>query len=1132
MAKKFRNRIDNNKPNYDATERTISRNGVQINGVIKNVYNEVGKSDYSSHVGTDPNGQPLQLITYANRDPLMVRFEYIRDYAGGLNSDTDQIEIDSILSSPNYSYDHDTEFQNKGKKQIFRYENKSRPYTTYDEEYFQHIFNWPTSHTLKERTVGAFIDQTNTCTGAVTTFEHAATYPGGSMTLDKVVSELYYIDDKWGYQPLNLNADGSIQDSTGEITDKLGEPIIYHGGTDDNCLFFHYVVDLVDTNAVSTDNLVVVGDTINGATVTNVVNYVTDIALKRIVSKHPKKGDIDVDTTAQRFIDLGYTQSDFDSTKSWLKLNTSDGLAKGMTVAGRGIREGTVVTAVDEDRNRVYLSETLNDKKVKIVRFFDDLINKVNKNTLCYATISGGSGFAVDTNYQVLRGGSSTGITVCARAGKGIINRSAIVGTYFSKNKKEIEYTPIFYSADPNCEKSYYEDDNGVYILGTVVWDDGSRDEGKYLLTEPKTTESYRIATIYTSFTYSLIDKDTLELFITNENSPNYINIYDSINSYVKTNLNGKKAAANFDDICRDDLVVNYSLAYFPLLEDNDIKVKVSQISSSVEDDCRISTDTVPTVPSIDDFKKRIKDIVDKSVESSTFLSEDYYKRLVSNEDSLLNRLSSGTNLINNSVPTKTKVDNSPPIIEGQDDSGVRWIAKNFRDLPPAMDRVKFFIGDVLVARDKDLDASLNLDPATTVNQPKIIIRSKPRWIWGGANSWSNTKTHIGCPASWTSTIAVTVNLDSEGYLDTITSNSLSNSTVNSADDINEAIGEYNLLNALAPIALLQGEQNISAGVGISPAVEIIICEGDPPTIGTCSRAWSAPSPKDANKNINFGEKAEPWDFTKVSSEQVGYISATNWDLNPNLRDLDNIDRSDDSDILNPTISIYPKTIWAPNINYQMDFHKMFNFRMEELSELIGESIENSGNPYLDDPIRAKIRRTIQPGDTTITVDSTDGFLSSGYLIIPKYCKKLFTTETGNVDSQFTYCGEEIIYYKSKTATTFENCERELFGTTSDFEITLPAHSMETGVRYRIESLGTTNWENVGAGKNAEVGTVFVATKDGDGSGTVQIFGSNSDEIASENIDVYEDPPKIPVISSYETGFSVSQHWIFALKED
>ena len=452
MAKKFKKKTGNCKPTSAVNKlKTLGYSGggsATIPDIIRNVWNEVGRTGFSTLPGVDQNGVPIKAITYALRDPLMFRYEYPDAIADYDDSNADTV-LSSILSS-NYYYEQDTDFRKKGKKQIPRFERYCRPDITYDEEYFQHIFNWPTSHTLRERKVGGFIEEQIVCTTTTantagegqpsnSTTSTSTTYVmhtptanyNGSFSLDKVESELYYIDDKWGYQPLVLDSAGRITDEA--VSDRIGEPIIYHGGTDDDKLFFHYVLQGEGTpESVGTSNLVAIGDTINGATVTNIVNYVVDVALKRTVSRHSRKNINSVQEPA------------------FLKLNSADGIAIGNTITGKGIRSGTTITSVDESSNRVYLSQAVSRKKVKVVKIFDTAVNSVSKNTLCYAEISGGS-FAADATYSVLRGGQSTGITVCARAGKGIINRSAIVGTYFSKGKKEIEYRPLFYSADDSC---------------------------------------------------------------------------------------------------------------------------------------------------------------------------------------------------------------------------------------------------------------------------------------------------------------------------------------------------------------------------------------------------------------------------------------------------------------------------------------------------------------------------------------------------------------------------------------------------------------------------------------------------------------------------------------------------------
>ncbi len=233
-----------------------------------------------------------------------------------------------------------------------------------------------------------------------------------------------------------------------------------------------------------------------------------------------------------------------------------------------------------------------------------------------------------------------------------------------------------------------------------------------------------------------------------------------------------------------------------------------------------------------------------------------------------------------------------------------------------------------------------------------------------------------------------------------------------------------------------------------------------------------------------------------------------------------------------PTHAVYPAIVWEHNVNYQQDFFKMLEFRLEEHSQLIGETIENKGNPYIDRAVTTKLRKDLKVGDTSITVDSTGEFLSSGYLIIPKYTQKIVSLETGNNNGYYTYSGEEIIYYGSKTETTFNDIQRGMFGTTSGFEEIISVESVEEGVRYKIATLGSSNWKKIGAGKNPSVGDVFTATKhDGVGTGTVTVFGTTSDETPDEKLLTgLEAVPKVAVISSYEKGFSIAQHSVFSLK--
>jgi hypothetical protein len=210
----------------------------------------------------------------------------------------------------------------------------------------------------------------------------------------------------------------------------------------------------------------------------------------------------------------------------------------------------------------------------------------------------------------------------------------------------------------------------------------------------------------------------------------------------------------------------------------------------------------------------------------------------------------------------------------------------------------------------------------------------------------------------------------------------------------------------------------------------------------------------------------------------------------------------------------------------------MLEFRLQEHSELIGETIQNKGNPYVDRAVITKLSKDLKIGNTKITVESTGEFLSSGYLIIPKYTQKVVSLETGNNNGYYTYSGEEVIYYGSKTETTFENIERGMFGTTPGFEETVSVESIEEGVRYKIASLGSSNWEKIGAGKNPYVGKFFTANNhDGCGTGSVVVFGTCPDETPDETLlSGIPEVPKVAVITSYEKGFSIAQHSVFTLK--
>ena len=1268
MSKKQRVRINNSRPRHNFDPDILSVTVVppapsatavndsdctadsnpgadtaEINQIVKHSIHEVGQNG-SSFPGTDSYGNPIEGATFAQREKQYHRYDLIEGLVENGLIDQEGFPVDDTdVILRQYVYDNPTveRQQTSGSFQnilIRKDEDQTVLFNTHDEQYFQHIFNWPTSHTLRTRKVGGFLQLTEVETASTGTAESEPGAGDGSscsktkttytllpqeqyynvnFTLADVIAKIYQPnpeagsikgDKVWNYNQLTFDpTTGKLQNKDQGIRDKLGDPIIYYGDGNSNAIFFNYVPDIAIYTSTITHNfndntnednsfnesgsditvearnrndkggsdnsrnrkhyvitfpktiintshikinfnekktasgvtrermflskleqignrrvkvwfdtedgsntfarnwtvstggsetgavdVISIGDTVNGAEVTNVINYVEEVALSRTVSKQPKKGVENPEITQLNFLALnnanGTSQNldelDYKRTRSWLRLSDATDIIKGMSVQGNAIKnKTTTVTGVDYIKNIVYISDTLKNKKLKNVRFIDDQCNRVSKHTLCYATLSGSSNFSVDTKYTVTR----NGINECeieVKAGRGITNRSAVVGTWFSEVKHEIEYQPVFYGSNFACEKEIDSDQYGEYTLGTVIWDDNSRTESQYFLTSPATNFAYAVSSIYYSFTYSPIDQTTIHLvqqefnkLVSDQtaNAEDRYKIFIIISNIVKT-LN-KKALAVFDDICRDDIKPNYYSMYDPIEEQKALQTNTNTLSETITDVCSVQNEI----------------LTQQSIDSSYVLPQLYKEKF----DKLIGDLRDGYKLVEDARPT-VRIQDLPPQIVGEDQSGRMFTSTSFRDLPPKTDRVGYFCNDLLVTDDKYLNPVLDLDPQTTINQPKIIIRSKPTWT--ASNNGQTWPISISTPGgALTTSMSVTVN-NSGGHVGNITT---------------------------------------SAGA-VSAPVTAITGGGDNTTTTTYSIQWVALSDPNAKRNAQF--------FTRDAFPNV-YTISTNVSLPPggnhadayaktDLRDLLYLERPKDADenyktnmLTAPTNVIYPAIIWEPAINYQQDFHKILEFRLQEHSELIGETIENKGNPYVDIPITTTLTKNVGTDNSSIFVQSTSEFLSSGYLIIPKYIKKIVSLESGNNNGYYTYSGEEIIYYGSKTETSFDNIERGRFGTTSTFEDTISIESIESGVRYKIATLGSSNWRRIGAGRNPSVGDIFTATNDGVGTGTVIVFGTCPDETPDEpTLRGLIKIPKEAVISSYDKGFSIAQHSAFSLK--
>ena len=1156
-------------------------------GLVKHSFNEVGSGLRRDAYGNNQSGTvvsefPIKsgspdggrwLMSHGQREPLWQRTNYPI-----MNME------DGGISSNKFFYSQYNK-TNGNRSVIPQFDRWLKPEHGYDEQYFQHIFNWPLDHTLIERKIGGFIRESGSdnaqapATPTTTTTLHALDWEFGTssdnaeLELDKVDSEIGYttVDNNgdWVFNKITTNADGTFPESAQK---KIGAPIIYHGGTETQALFFNYIVtppsptpnlisngtftgntagwttasggtitdasnqcrftqpsdsiwmqmsqnitteigktyevtftlgtststnpnwriyidkigadpygsthkqhiwgyqnngsgitgsrqnpnrtykgkfiatattttfyvengasggvvshiDTIEvrevrTSTSGTTNVVAPGDVVVGdggsCSITKVVNYIVDTTLKRTVASNSAKNTL----------------------PATLRINSVDGVSIGDTVIGKGLRTGTTITAINHNTKTLTLSLSLNQKKVKSIRILSGAGNEINVNTLCYMALANPTGidFDADNDYWVQRGGVNQ-FQIKARAGWNVKHRSAICGVYYTENKKELEYTPVFYSADPHCTKSVTEDINGKWTLGSITWDDGSQLNGKLLLTNAKTDIGYKIASIYMTFTRAPIDKDTFEVFLEeyNKNS-NLIILYGTVKAYVTANLGGKKAISVTDDICRDEITLDYSQFYDAFQEADNISTVLSDSAAAIQDVCLDRDENDP--PTLADAQKRFKEILQNSVGSSSFLPKEYYEKLVSNEDSLFNKIGTAGEAVKSTSARIKNIDKIPSVIEGEDSSGRIWRSSTYRGLPPAMDRVKYLINDMQIGVDEDLDIVLDLNPETTVNQPRLVIRSLPRWTWQGNKNTSTVivdkSNTIGGGAK--GHIKITIEKDSNGYVDDIhTGRSTTQFT----------------------------KQNCTLDPGIEGPTSA------PVSPNTKVYTWQLAKVDTGTDNRYFGDRPS-------STASLKYLNLA---LPPEERDLQYDHFNQDlypSEYSDPDEYILPKELWKPNINYQTDYYKMFEYRIEEATRALAETIVNDGNPYIDNPSRAKLTKDLGTADTTIEVASTAGFLSSGYLMIPKYIKKVYTQETGNTEPYFTYCGEEIIFYKSKTATSFTECERARFGTSTLFGNTISATEIEPGVRYKIKTLGFTDWSLLEV-PNPQVGRIFTANKD------------------------------------------------------
>lgn len=945
-------------------------------------------------------------------------------------------------------------------KPIFKRQCKAN--TVYDEQYFAHIFYWPDNVNISRKVAG-IIGTTQTQTGTYGTFGS----DGSPVTNNASASQTTY-EGVTGTVSGTFTVEG-VDSVIENAPDGL---IYYHGGSFDNKIFFTYEPD---ANSDGTLDVIAEGDTVNGWTIDKVINYVTNKSLRRRISKHSKKNQtpsyvfvndlVDVRGKVSSVsalpaaysgsIDDYYIVDDNEDTlnqlyyqwngTAWIGPVNVTGILVGDKVLGKTIPLDTVVTEVKG--RKIFLSKPLRARKVRKATFVNSSLNKVNVSTLCYAEISGGS-----TDFT--KGGSYTtgnGCKIRVVAGKGIKTRSAVLGLYAARNKRYLEYSPIFYTENYDCEKIYTEDEDSKYINGDVILEgDEVYLDNVDLVYEPKRDIVYQINNIYWLNFNMPVSKTELKMWLSKyPDDSTFIQMQADIIDTLKASLNSRLVAKVLDSTCNDPIMPNYNKIYYPYEEIDTLTNAIEPLNELNFDECIVLQGPSDALSS-NQLEEYLNAKLNSLITSSSFvLPEEMYKRVMTNPDSMYNQYINATNIIQESVSKIQTMPNVPPAIEGENEAPIDLIIQTIRRMPPKFGNLEFLVNDVIF----DSDNSLN--PNSVENNPTLIIKSIPAFV--GNLTSNNPQFNLV-------------------------------KTTKTVRTITNAVDTYELGSG-APEPIPSG--NVLDTVTIDGITYQLTLSG----LATNTATWMEPGPPGITGNDIGIDEVDNKQFYK-HKYQTG--------ARP-----------------------YPRVIWNDGVNYQSKYFKIANFRMNEISAVVSEALVNKGNPYQDDPVYAEILENISPSATSIKIKGdTSRFFSSGYLLIPKYIMKQESSDLNNPSKHYFYLGEEIIYYGSKTANSFENCIRGQYGTNSSFEVTVPTGEILTNYLYTIQTLGDTNWTELGAPSGYGVGTTFRAIKDGvSGTGTAYIFGSTLKPFDSA-------PATNTVFTSYEKRNYIVQYWPYKLRTD
>ena len=994
--------------------------------------------------------------------------------------------IDTIYYQPEYEVitSNDDEIISKP---VYRRYCKADP--SYDEQYFYHIFEWPTTHTLPSRPAGGITMTTppppppgsEAGTVSCPTYAVESVDVSGTFTLGRVDSEVVGVPE------------GTI---------------VYHGGTIDNKIFFFY-------ENTSNKDMIAVGDVINGWTVNKVVNYNSEYLNEKTIRTS--------ETVRRRVSKL----SEKNKTPGFIFVNKNDNLEDriinvGDKVSGYGIQKDTVVESIQG--LKIFLSKPLkykNKRKVRNVAFSKtDLVNNISNQILCYAEISGGSAnFIADASYSKDTASTPQYTSTVYHVFNDNKNKNIQVST-----TKDIEVVIKNENdeggSNDSLNRKYYE---VTFLDATTIT---NKNDIKITITDDQSASGVQESFNFVS-KVDIVNTKTFRVWFKRDSN--------KVNTYVR----------------------GWSVSRVPggaLIGTNRIKVIAGKGIANrsavcgvyISNDKKFYTYT-PLFYSRDNFCEttQIEDATGKYLLGNVLLSDGTY--YIKEKLLCISPADNNSYEVNNIFWTYFNRPAEKSELE-------TWVAKlqisnskisNFIQIQNEIinfEKQKLNGNTIVSVRDVECDNVINPD------------YSKVYYPYEEFDTFKEYLNPIEKNTSYDDCVDVkTPNaLNQDELTDLITSNlqgSFDMSSLNLPEEMYKRIisNEDSLQNIL-----LKAVNTIGSSVPTTTTIPNLppVIEGEdksgkifrsntgyriPPRFKSLEYVIDDFSfvsdsnliPDSEENRITITLKSIPrWTGNASAGGQTGaninpmdgLLVVTNKDSNGFITSVtvasepfNTIPATPEQLLTGVTTGSTkswvagpaPQYIWhgeanlssdVYGTNYQLAYSKILNFRVNEVSRTIAKAVKNKGNPFIDEPPYAKLTDELKSTDTVIKVNDTSQFISTGYLIIPKFTvKKHINLETKNETLMHYYLGEEIIYYKDKTETQFLGCTRQMFDTTYTFEESSNSAFIESGITYIIKTLGSVNWKDYGAPDGYTVGTVFTATADGSGvdeTGEVYLFGS------------------------------------------